>query len=144
MQADSLPTELSGKPLRSQKFFSNWQAFQKLWGFPGGSKVKASASNAGDLGLIPGLGRSPGEGTSYPLQCSGLEEPGRAPWRSPRGHKEPDTVERLRFPSFFLYLWNEVGPVWSTMLLWLSFLQQTWRNFSPTNRSFAIECYSLP
>ena len=34
---------------------------------------KESACNAGDLGLTPGLGRSPGEGNSYPLQCSGLE-----------------------------------------------------------------------
>ena len=43
------------------------------WGFPGASDSKESACNAGDLGLIPGLGRSPGEGNSYPLQYSGLE-----------------------------------------------------------------------
>ena len=36
-------------------------------------KKKESACNAGDLGLIPGLGRSPGEGNDYPLQYSGLE-----------------------------------------------------------------------
>ena len=42
-------------------------------GFPCGSAGKESASNAGDLGLIPGLGRSPGEGKGYPLQYSGLE-----------------------------------------------------------------------
>ena len=42
-------------------------------GFPGGSAGKESTCNAGDLGLIPGLGRSPGEGKGYPLQCSGLE-----------------------------------------------------------------------
>ena len=42
-------------------------------GFPGGSASKESACNVGDLGLIPGLGRSPGEGNSYPLQYSGLE-----------------------------------------------------------------------
>ena len=42
-------------------------------GFPGGAEVKASACNAGDLGSIPGLGRSPGEGNSYPYQYSGLE-----------------------------------------------------------------------
>ena len=41
--------------------------------FPGGSAGKESACNAGDLGLIPGLGRSPGEGKGYPLQYSGLE-----------------------------------------------------------------------
>ena len=39
--------------------------------FPGGSEVKASACNEGDLGLILGLGRSPGEGKGYPLQYSG-------------------------------------------------------------------------
>ena len=43
--------------------------------FPGGSEVKASASNAGDLGLIPGSGRSPGEGNGNPLQYSCLENP---------------------------------------------------------------------
>ena len=42
-------------------------------GFPGGSEVKVSASNAGDPGLIPGLGRSPGEGNGNPLQYSCLE-----------------------------------------------------------------------
>ena len=42
-------------------------------GFPGGSADKESACNSGDLGLIPGLGRSPGEGNGYPLQYSGLE-----------------------------------------------------------------------
>ena len=36
-------------------------------GFPGGSAVKESACNERDLGLIPGLGRSPGEGNGYPL-----------------------------------------------------------------------------
>ena len=39
----------------------------------GGSAGKESACNAGDLGSIPGLGRCPGEGNSYPLQYSGLE-----------------------------------------------------------------------
>ena len=42
-------------------------------GFPCGSAGKESTCNAGDLGPIPGLGRSPGEGESYPLQYSGLE-----------------------------------------------------------------------
>ena len=42
-------------------------------GFPGGSDGKESACNAGDLGLVPGLGRSPGEGNGYQLQYSGLE-----------------------------------------------------------------------
>ena len=42
-------------------------------GFPDSSFGKGSACNAGDLGLIPGLGRSPGEWKGYPLQYSGLE-----------------------------------------------------------------------
>ena len=42
-------------------------------GFPSGSDGKESACSAGDLGLIPGLGRSPGEGKGYPLQYFGLE-----------------------------------------------------------------------
>ena len=46
-------------------------------GFPGDSEVKVSASNAGDPGLIPGLGRSPGEGSGNPLQYSCLENPYR-------------------------------------------------------------------
>ena len=46
-----------------------------VWGFPGGSEVKASASNAGDPGSIPESGRSPGEGNGNPLQYSCLENP---------------------------------------------------------------------
>ena len=42
-------------------------------GFPCGLTGKESTRGAGDLGSIPGLGRSPGEGNSYPLQYSGLE-----------------------------------------------------------------------
>ena len=56
-------------------------------GFPGGSEVKASACNAGDLGLIPGSGRSPGEGNGNPLQYSCLENPmdGGAWWATVHG-----------------------------------------------------------
>ena len=62
-------------------------------GFPCGSAGKESACNAGDLGSIPGLGRSPGEGKGYPLQYSALENSMdcRIPW----GRKESDTTERL-------------------------------------------------
>ena len=73
--------------------------------FPGGSEVKASASNAGDPGSIPGSGRSPGEGNGNPLQYSCLENPmdGESQERrslvgySPQGRKESDTTERLHF-----------------------------------------------
>ena len=46
---------------------------QYSWAFPCGSAGKESAYTAGDLGLIPGLGRSPGEKKGYPLQYSSLE-----------------------------------------------------------------------
>ena len=52
-------------------------------GFSGGSEDKASACNVGDPGLIPGLGRSPGEGNGNPLQYSCLENPmERGAWRA--------------------------------------------------------------
>ena len=44
-----------------------------MMGVPGGSDGKESACNVGDLGSIPRLGRSPGEGKGYPLQSSGLD-----------------------------------------------------------------------
>ena len=65
-------------------------------GFSGGSDGKESACNVGDLGSIPGLGRSSGGGHGNPLQYSCLENPhgqrclvGYSPW----GHKELDTTE---------------------------------------------------
>ena len=59
-------------------------------GFPRGSAGKESTCNAGDLGLIPGLGGSPGEGKGYPLQYSGLENfMDYIPW----DHKELDMPE---------------------------------------------------
>ena len=52
-------------------------------GFLGGSDGKESTSNSGDLGLIPGLGRSPGEGNGNSLQYSCLENPmDRGAWRA--------------------------------------------------------------
>ena len=58
------PSWLSGS-LRSFLYSSDLSE-----GFPYGSAGKESTCNAGDLGLIPGLGRSPGEGKGYPLQHS--------------------------------------------------------------------------
>ena len=62
---------------------------------PSGSFGKESACNTGDLGSIPGLGRSPGEGNSNPLQYSCLESPmDRGSWRA-TVHRvaESDTTE---------------------------------------------------
>ena len=69
------------------------------------SAGKESVCNTGDLGSIPGLGRSPGGGKGYPLQYSGLENSMDYPW----GCKELDrteplslhfTIERKRSPTF--------------------------------------------
>ena len=77
--------------------------FQQLWylghhltnpGFPCSSAGKEPACNAGDLGLIPWLGRSSGEGKGYPPVFWPGEFYGLC---SPRGHKELDMTERLSF-----------------------------------------------
>ena len=81
--------------------------------FPGDSDSEQCACNAGDLGLIPGSGRSPGEGHGNPLRYSCLENPhgqrslaGYSPW----GHKESDTTERLStHPSMCLSI-SEGAP----------------------------------
>ena len=63
-----------------------------LLDFPCGSAGKESTCNLGDLGLIPGLEDSPGEGKGYPLQYSGLENSmDYSPW----GLKESDSTEQL-------------------------------------------------
>ena len=70
----------------------------RILGFPSGSAGKESAHNAGDLGLIPGLGRSLGGGLGNPLQYSCLENPhrqrslaGYSPWSC----KELDMAKQL-------------------------------------------------
>ena len=70
-------------------------------GFPGGSEVKASACNVGDLGSIPRTGRSPGEGNGNPLQDSRLESPmdGGAWWATVHGVAKV----RARLSDFTFY-----------------------------------------
>ena len=68
-------------------------------GFPGGSDSREPTCNVGDLGSIPGLGRSPERGHGNPLQYFCLEKPmNQAAWLatcSPQGSQELDTTERL-------------------------------------------------
>ena len=59
-------------------------------GFPGGSAGKESARNEGDLGSVPGSGKSPREGKGYHSSILAWEVHGLL---SPRGRKEPDTTE---------------------------------------------------
>ena len=66
-----------------EKAFNITQVYASIRGFPHSSVSKVSACNAGNLGLIPGLGRSPGEGHGNLLQDSCLENPmGRGAWQA--------------------------------------------------------------
>ena len=78
-----------------------------ILGFPGGLDGKESACNVGDPGLIPGSGRSPGEGNGNPLQCSCLENAmGEGAWKATVcGVAELDTTEQLHFPFFFSHVY---------------------------------------
>ena len=84
--------------------------FASMWGFPGGSAGNEFTCNAGDLGSIPGLWRSPGEGklpipAFWPRESYGLYSPG--------GCKELGTTEWLSLAS----MWNEC----SCMVVWTYF-----------------------
>ena len=90
--------------IRKTLAFNRWSKFDEFGvgvftGFPGGSVVKNPSANSGDtrdVGLIPGLGRSPGEGNSNPLQYFLPEKShGQRNWvgSSPKGCKESDTTE---------------------------------------------------
>ena len=67
-----------------------------LWDFPGDSVLKNPPTSAGDVGLLPGLGRSPGEGNGNPLQHSCLGNPmDRGTWQATihGATKESDRTE---------------------------------------------------
>ena len=76
-------------------------------GFPYGSTDKESVCNVGDLGLIPGLGRSPGGGHGNPLQysCLGNLQGMHSSW----GRKELDTTEQLSLHSPWPQYWKRSG-----------------------------------
>ena len=90
--------------------------------FPGGSEVKASASSVGDLGSIPGLESSPGEGNGNPLQYSCLENPmdREAWWATVHGVAKSRT--RLSDFTYFTYLDES-----RRMVLMNLFTEQQWR-----------------
>ena len=104
-----------------------------IWGFPGGSDDKESACNSGDLGSIPGSGRSPGEGNGNPPQFSCLENPhgqrslvGCSPW----DHKELDTTEWLTLSLFHIYI-IYISYISYIYIIYISYIyipavQETW------------------
>ena len=80
--------------------------------FPGGSEVKASACNLGDLGSIPGSGRSPGEGNGNPLQYSCLENPmDRGAWWA-TVHGVTKSWTQLSDLTNFNFIWPP-SAIWS-------------------------------
>ena len=89
-------------------------------GFPGGSDGKASAYNAGDPGLIPGSGRSSGEGNGDPLQYSCLENPmdGGACWATVHGVAKSRTrLSDFTF-TFHFHALEEEMATHSSVLAW--------------------------
>ena len=94
-------------------FIYQWPGI--LQGFTGGEVVKNPPANAGDVGLIPGSGRSPGERNGNPLQYSCLENPhgqrglvGYSPW----GHKESDMNIAQWHTYIYICGWFVIGNKW--------------------------------
>ena len=73
--------------------------------FPDTSIGKESTCNVGDLGLIPGLGRSPGEGKGYPLQYSGLENSIQSTGSQRVGHDWATFTHWMRLEAMILVFW---------------------------------------
>ena len=100
---------MSVTPIPLLSSICNWPVI--FPGFPGGLVSKEFTCNAGDLGSIPGLGRSPEGGHGNPFQHSSLENPhgqrspaGYSPW----GRKESDMTERLSTSDCALGIFGEI------------------------------------
>ena len=104
------------KPLTPQRLGERGSFFLlNAPGFPCGSVGKESACNEGDLGLIPGLGRSPGEGKGYPLQYSGLENS-----MDCRVHGVAKSGTQLSNFTFFHFLHREANRrMFRTMIIFI-------------------------
>ena len=94
--------------------------------FPGDPDSKKSACNVGDLGSIPGLERSPGEGNSYPLQYSGLENSMERGARQAIVHKESTRLSDLHSTAYththththtciYIFIWQYLPSIRSVL-----------------------------
>ena len=90
-----------------------------------GSAGKEPTCNAGDLGSIPGWGRSHGDGNGYPLQYSGLEN--SMDFVSPWGHKESDMTERLSLSHKYILLLSLERKAQGKFPAWVLKVQQCWQ-----------------
>ena len=109
-------------------------------GFPSGSDGKESTCHAGDLGLIPVLGRSPGGGHDNPLQYSCLENPhgqrrleGYSSW----GCKESDTTEQLSTAQHVVHFGKCIPLKIKSQYIKIGSLQMfdaTWLEHNKTNK----------
>ena len=114
--------------------------------FPVAQMVKNLPADAGDLGLIPGLGTSPGEGHGNPLQYSCLQKPmDRGAWRALCVHKELDMTERLTLLlvgtlslSLSIYIYICV-----CVCVCVCVCIQLWRLFPDQNSSVRNNIYGL-
>ena len=109
-----------------------------LW--PCSSNDKESACSAGDRGLIPGLGRSSGEGNGNPFQCSFLESPmdRGAWWATVYGVTESDTIQQLTttiFASVFLWL--------SSLCVYLGLHRVSWNGHQSLDLGGTLIHYDL-
>ena len=106
-------------------FYSKLRVFIPSLGFPDSSVGKESTCNAGDSSLIPGSGKSAGEGLGYPLQYSGLEN---SRDYSPGDCKESDVSERLSLSPTQDRL-KRFYTRWPKMLKYSTILPNLWTDF---------------
>ena len=129
-------------PAMQETWFSSWVR-KILWrrhrlptpvflGFPGGSASKESSCNVGDLGSVPGLGRSPGEGNGYPLQYFGLENS-----MDYTGRRVGHNGVTFTFTWFYFFLFGLLKPpqflypVVAKGLVKYCLMRTPWRPYTP-------------
>ena len=122
-------------PWSSGWFHSSWYTHPSP--HPGGSVGKESTCNAGDPSLIPGSGRSPGEGSGSPLQFPCLENSMDRGTDGPWDCKESDTTEQLTLSLFHpsQLIWNSLSKLTSNDYTFFS--QFYWK------RGFILDLYYI-